>query len=393
MTESTTRSIPLAQAQPSRLAFLDGLRAVAATYVLLHHTFLTVYPQAPAGGLMGATTNWLEYGDYGVTLFIVVSGYSLMLSPIGNGLRLRGGVMTFFRRRFMRIVPAYWAALLISTILGLTVLSVWTGTHWDVSIPVTWQGFVLHVLLLQDFYGAAEINHVFWSVAIEWHIYFLFPLLLLLWRKQRMWWTTAVIVVVSTAVALGLAAQLPAYPADPAFVLWFNYLGCFTLGAAAARVAQHGGFVMMAGGTLRKPNWVLLAGVSAVITALFHNFVYAQALDTTLFGITATLLLVALSTGQVRWLRGMLQCRPLVWVGIASYSLYLLHAPIIQLVWQYVLSPLGFDIEEGPTFFVLAPISLVLSLAAARASFLLVERPFLPKSTRKAEAEEIAHPR
>jgi peptidoglycan/LPS O-acetylase OafA/YrhL len=391
MTESRTRSIPLAQAQPSRLAFLDGLRAVAATYVLLHHTFLTVYPQAPAGGAMGSATNWLEYGDYGVTLFIVVSGYSLMLSPLGNGLRLRGGVSTFFRRRFLRIVPAYWAALLISTILTLTVISVWTGTHWDVSLPVTWDSVVVHALLLQDFFGAAGINHVFWSVAIEWHIYFLFPLLLLLWRKRAMGWTTAVIVAVSTTVALIVAALLPPWSGDPAFFLWFNYLGCFTLGAAAARISRNDGVVTIRG-TLRRPNWLLLTVLGILATALAHHFLYAQALDTTLFGITATLLLVALSTGQISWLRWMLQRRALIWVGIASYSLYLLHAPIIQLVWQYLLFPLGLDIGEGATFLVLAPISLALSLAAARASYVLVERPFLPKSTRRAEAEEIAQP-
>jgi peptidoglycan/LPS O-acetylase OafA/YrhL len=391
MTESKTRSIPVAKAQPSRLAFLDGLRAVAATYVLLHHTFLTVYPQAPAGGMMGSSTHWLEYGDYGVTLFIVVSGYSLMLSPLGNGLRLRGGVTTFFRRRLMRIVPAYWAALVVSTILSLTVLSAWTGTHWDVSIPVTWDAVVVHALLLQDFSGAAGINHVFWSVAIEWHIYFLFPLLLLLWRKRGMWWTTAVIVVVSTAVALLVATMLPPWSGDPAFLLWFNYLGCFTLGAAAARISRNDGVVMIRG-TLRRPNWLLLTGAGIAVTALGHHFAYSRALDTTLFGITATLLLVALSTGQISWLRWMLQRRPLVWVGIASYSLYLLHAPIIQLVWQYLLLPLGLDIGEGATFFVLSPIALVLSLAAARVSFLLVERPFLPKSTRRAEAQEVARP-
>ncbi|PRY65386.1 peptidoglycan/LPS O-acetylase OafA/YrhL [Glaciihabitans tibetensis] len=392
MTDSKTRRTPAPKLQPARLAFLDGLRAVAAIYVLLHHTFLTVYPQAPAGGLMGQTTNWLENGDYGVTLFIVVSGYSLMLSPLGNGLRLRGGVLTFFRRRFLRIVPAYWAALLLSTILAVTVLSTWTGTHWDVSLPVTWQSVVVHSLLLQDFADAAKINHVFWSVAIEWHIYFLFPLLLVLWRRRSMWWTTAVIVVVSTAVALTVASRLPPYTADPAALLWFNYLGCFTMGAAAARVAKDGGVVSIRG-TRRRPNWWLLAALAAVATAVCHHLVYAQALETTLFGVMSALLLIALASGQIAWLRRMLQWKPLVWVGIASYSLYLLHAPIIQLVWQYLLFPLGFDIGEGATFFVLAPISLVLSIAAARASFLLVERPFLPTSTRRAEAEEIAQKR
>jgi peptidoglycan/LPS O-acetylase OafA/YrhL len=391
MTESKVRSAPAATAQPSRLAFLDGLRALAAIYVLLHHTFLTVYPQAPAGGATGAAINWLEFGDYGVTLFIVVSGYSLMLSPLGNGMRLRGGVPTFFRRRFLRIVPAYWAALLVSTILSLTVLSTWTGTHWDVSIPVTVEDVVVHVLLLQDFVGAAGINHVFWSVAIEWHIYFLFPLLLLLWRRRGMWWTTAVIVAVSTAVAFGVGATLPPYSGDPAFFLWFNYLGCFTMGAAAARVARAGG-ILQIGSVLRQPNWLLLTGVGVLATVFGHHFAYSQALDTTLFGVTAALLLVALSTDQISWLRWMLQRRPLVWIGIASYSLYLLHAPIIQLLWQYVLFPLGLEVGEGATFFALAPLALVLSIAVARVSFLVVERPFLPKSTRRAEEREIARP-
>jgi peptidoglycan/LPS O-acetylase OafA/YrhL len=383
-----TAPLPV-QAKTSRLAHLDGIRAVAALYVLLHHAWLTVYPQGAPPGIEYATTVWLEFGDYGVTLFIVVSGFSLMLAPLRNGLRVRGGVLSFYRARFLRIFPAYWTALIISAVLGLTVLGIWTGTHWDVSLPVTLRDFVVHALMFQDLSESAKINHVFWSVAVEWHIYFLFPLLLLLWRRRSMWWTTAVIVVVSVAVAWAVGAVMPPYTSDLTFFIWFHFLGCFTLGAAAARIAHAAGAVRI-GRREFTPNWALLAVLTFVGTFLAEPYIPIVAVHSTLFGLGAAFLLIALSAGQLSFVRRALQWRPLVWVGISSYSLYLLHAPILQLLWQYVLDPLGLGAEGLLTVGLLIALGLLASLPAARLSFLAVERPFLPKPTRRAEKEELA---
>lgn len=389
MSEPQTASPAPITAKPSRLAFLDGVRALAATYVVLHHAWLTVYPQEAPPGIERATTGWLEFGDFGVTLFIVVSGFSLMLAPLRNGLRVRGGVRSFYWGRFKRIIPAYWAALVLSALLGITVLSVWTGTHWDVSLPVTWKDFAVHALMLQDFNESARINHVFWSVALEWHIYFLFPLLLILWRRRSLWWTTAVIVTISVLVAWVSGAILPPYTFDLNFFIWFNFLGCFTLGASAARIAHNGGVIPIRGRTF-APNWPALGALTVILSLAAEHYLQVPAIHNTIFGLGAAFLLIGLASGQFAVARRALQWRPLVWVGICSYSLYLLHAPILQLIWQYVLDPLGLGIGNLATLAALIPLGLLVSIPVAHLSYLAAERPFLRKSTRRAEQDELA---
>ena len=153
-----------------------------------NHAWLTVYPTVGAAdnphGLLGAVTTWMVYGHFAVVAFIVVSGYSLAISTTANGARLRGGFPAFLRRRFTRIVLPYWGALALSLALATTAISADTGTHWDAALPVTVKGVVLHVLLLQDFALTGQINHALWSIALEWHIYFLFPLIL--WLRRRL---------------------------------------------------------------------------------------------------------------------------------------------------------------------------------------------------------------
>jgi len=59
-----------------------------------------------------------------------------------------------------------------------------TGTHWDVTLPVSLNDIIAHVLLLQDYLGSTpKINHVFWSIAVEWKIYFLFPIVIFFFLK------------------------------------------------------------------------------------------------------------------------------------------------------------------------------------------------------------------
>src|SRR5215218_5265657 len=99
-----------------RVGWLDGIRAGAALFVVLHHMWLAVWPSFPSNA--GPWwVGWLLYGHLAVAVFIVVSGFSLALAPLRHGARLNGGVPRFVRRRAWRILPAYWAALVLSTIV------------------------------------------------------------------------------------------------------------------------------------------------------------------------------------------------------------------------------------------------------------------------------------
>src|SRR3569623_1132063 len=106
------------------LAYLDGLRGVVALYVVIFHAFFFQSGLAP--GLLpedSTLTNrlyqllhlgdyLLEYGHLAVVIFIVLSGYSLMLEPVHSKHKwFKGGVKGYLQRRARRILPPYYAAL------------------------------------------------------------------------------------------------------------------------------------------------------------------------------------------------------------------------------------------------------------------------------------------
>jgi peptidoglycan/LPS O-acetylase OafA/YrhL len=110
----------LAGFQPERLAGLDGLRGLAAVYVVVNHVFLRTFPDYPTYHAP-FWASWFIYGRFAVVVFIVLSGFSLALSPARHGWRL-DGVGQFARRRAQRILLPYWAALAFSLVVAWLVV-------------------------------------------------------------------------------------------------------------------------------------------------------------------------------------------------------------------------------------------------------------------------------
>lgn len=148
MTQVATKAVR----QRIRLPYLDGLRGIAALAIALFHTYKFTgdtgdHEQIPiVGGV-------LQFGFLGVPVFIVLSGYLLMLPVAQNANRLPKGFIYYIRSRARRILPPYYAALALSLLLILFVpiLQQPSGTQWDSKVPVTVPDVVLHALLLQDF--------------------------------------------------------------------------------------------------------------------------------------------------------------------------------------------------------------------------------------------------
>src|SRR6059058_3271286 len=106
-------SLPAAaNPRPQRLAGLDGVRGLAALFVVVNHVFLRAFPGYPVDHAPFWASPFI-YGRFAVVVFIVLSGFSLALSPARHGWQL-DGVCRFARRRARRILPAYWAALAFS---------------------------------------------------------------------------------------------------------------------------------------------------------------------------------------------------------------------------------------------------------------------------------------
>ena len=172
--------------QPQHLDYLDSLRALAALYVIVQHALLhTQLTKMKLPWLQQLLVDSFSFGHYAVDLFIVLSGFCLMLPVVKNNGRLRTGALQFFKKRARRILPPYYLAMAASLVLIFAIIGQKTGTHWDESIPVGGKDIFTHLFLIQDLFHdtSSTINHAFWSISVEWRIYFLFPLLVLAWER------------------------------------------------------------------------------------------------------------------------------------------------------------------------------------------------------------------
>lgn len=372
------------------LPYLDSLRGVAALLVVMHHALLQFdFRPAALNAAQTGVLALLQNGHYPVNFFIVLSGYCLMLPVVKSGYHLKGGVLTFFKKRARRILPPYYLAMLFSLVLIVLLIGQKTGTHWDVSIPVTTHDVIVHLLLLQDLLESTggKINHSFWSISVEWRIYFLFPVLLLLWRKIGPARTVALMTVVAFALVGALRYLHKVYPDlnnNPNGIVP-HYLLLFTLGMLGAAISFGQNSPLARWTTAR---WtVSLALMMAVIATLSVASETISSIPWQLIdmctGVWALCLLVlchrtqAAPAGRHTALKAVMAWRPLVFVGTFGYSLYLIHAPLLQVLTQYVLTPLGLDPFTG--FVLLNTVGLAAIVLTAYGFFLLCERPFMNK--------------
>ena len=352
-------------AEPSRtgsphLPHLDGVRGLAALFVVLHHAEAEV----PTYGRLGLLGDILQLGHYSVTAFIILSGYCLTLQTLDNG-GLRGGVIAFLRRRARRLIPPYLAALAFSTVLILTLIGHKAGTKWDASLPITPRSLAMHTLFIHnwDVSEAHTINYVFWSIAVEWQIYFAFPILLAGCRRLGCGPTVTLALIAGYAGHLlvkgtSLAASSP------------HLYGMFALGMLAANVAH-------------SPTWVrwkaripwLPIGASALVVAISLLATGPQEVVDLPVGVAFACGLVLLSRPG-RW-STWLGCRPLVALGACSYSLYLVHAPLLRLILEYGIWPA--NLPRSSEFLLLSTAGVAAIVACSFLFYLGFERPFLSR--------------
>ncbi len=378
MTSSTDATSPSKNdaARPRlHLAHVEGMRALAALVVYVNHAYAQswnpIQDQYPSG-VLSLFSYSLVAGHFAVSVFIAISGFCLALPVVDAGDQLRGGVVSFFKRRARRILPPYYAALALSLLLIWTIIGAPTGSLWDVPIVIDKAAIVSHLLLVQDLFRTGRINYVFWSIAVEWHIYFIYPLLLVLLRKRGLFTMALATLVLSYVLSLAsLGTRLERANS--------HYLGLFALGVVAAYIVRSPSTVSS---RLReRPIWAKLAAASLVlvggVTAAlgFRLPHYQVALLDFCVALGACAVLVHTSVGDEGPLRKVLQWRPLVALGVFSYSLYLVHAPLLQILWQYLVVPAGLNHEA--TFLFLMTGGLGLVTAGAYGFFLLFEKPFL----------------
>lgn len=392
------------EVEPLRVGFLDGMRGLAALFVVLAHALAFNIPESAsaAGGVFstGGVVDRALYqmvdaaiivSRYAVVTFIVLSGCSLMLpvarSQEGN---LPGGLRNYAMRRARRILPPYYATLIISLVLLAVVPGMNDPGLWG-AVPAFEPDVLLsHVLLIHNWSPdwAYRINPPLWTIPIEWQIYVLFPILLLpVWRRFGELVTVVIGFAIGLALYFGLGPDRLVQSAP-----WF--LGLFALGMTAASLAYR---------HERRKQWrgVWLPGVVAGLLALFVIVAVAMRLagvefgpagwvTDIIFGSAVAVFIVHLGrvgrSGRLRSpaLRN-LEREPIVALGWFSYSLYLMHAPIVM------LAALGARALELPawTYIPSVPVGVILALIGTYLFHRVFERPFMPRHLRR-RAEALA---
>jgi len=334
--------------------------------VVIHHAHF----ESSMTGRLSLATRWLREGHFLVTFFIILSGYCLSLPTVEEG-RLHQGVFSYIRRRAWRLLPAYYAALIGSLILVGTIMGSPTGRHWDFALPVDRPAVVSHFFLVHNYEldWLYKINHVFWSIAVEWQIYFAFPILLWLNRKAGIWGTTAMVVI------LGLAG-FQALDGTRHLGLTPHYYGMFAMGVLAANLAHSPRWAY----ARDSVSWWTLMALSLLAMASIHGL-YRNDLSDVPFSVACLSLLVLLAKEPGR-LRTVLEWPGLVAIGGFSYSLYLVHAPLQHLLVEHGFKRLGFaeSFEFPFLLFVGTPLILMFAYGFHR----VFERPFLSGTRRRS---------
>ena len=373
--EQTAQAIVTSPARV-RLEFLDGLRALAALFVVFNHAWLTVWTSSSERFEVGSVpyfTSWLRYGPFAVGLFIVLSGFCLMLPIIGDHNKADVDAFFFLKKRALRILPPYYCALACSLALIFIGIGVKTGNIWDSSLPVTGKGVVTHLLLIHNMFPQynRQIDYPLWSIAVEWQIYFLFPLWIFAWRRAGALKTTLAIIFTGYAGSL-LLRHTPLHGLTP------QYLSLFGAGMLAAAMSYAPGHKWRF--CRERLPWKVVALLSlSLLMFVCHRqgmqvFSHDASINA-LIGVAALALLVIVSGQKQSVPQRFLESKCLTSVGAFSYSLYLIHAPLLQLFWQRALLPMHLD--KSVVFLLLIAPGVPLIIGASYLFYLICERPFM----------------
>lgn len=303
---------------------LDGLRAIAVVWVMLKHytsPFNQIFVQE--SHVWRVFQQVVDLGWLGVDIFFVISGFLITKILSTHPVTTWPTYRHFILRRVKRLIPAYLACIIIFTVVATMFvsgskvlnnsLSLWTMTSNIQS------AFVNRTALMDSYFNLVH----FWSLAVEWHFYLIFPLLV--WRFKS-FTATAVVIIVFTFISRMLMHFLDV--SDNAFysftfcrmdslaigcllALWHKKLNTSQsqvvawLGACSFTILVY--HISQAPLTFKKLPWMQLYGYTLIALSI------------------AMMLVVVVNASKRSLIVWLLERKSLTAVGRASYSLYIWH--------------------------------------------------------------------
>ena len=345
---------------------LDGLRAFAVLAVIAYHMGM---PWAPSGLL-------------GVTVFFVLSGYlitSLLLIEWDNTKKI--DLPQFWLRRVRRLFPAIVFVILCTAAL-CTVFdhALLTKMRDDVVAALLWftnWWYTFRDMSYFDALGAPSPLTHFWSLAIEEQFYLIWPVVLFIAHKAHVKRTTMRNTTLVLALLSALEMALLFDPqADPSRVYYGTDTRAFSLLIGAWLAFVWPSHLLGAKGSVRltKRTRQVLDGVGILaLVALLGIIVFVSGFSPFLYrgGILLasifTAIVIAVMVHPASLLGSIASAKPLVWIGLRSYGIYLWHYPLLLL-----MNPRN-AMGETPWWMYLVQLAVVFACAAF--SYRFVENP------------------
>ncbi|CAO3432505.1 acyltransferase family protein [Azospirillum endophyticum] len=304
------------QTNPGHLHSLTPLRGIAALWVVLYHYSFQYFPNLHPDSY----THLVQKGYLAVDLFFMLSGFVLTHVYHGTFSRSVGDkYWSFLRARIARLYPLHLAVLLLFVATALATRAVeYAATGSFPAIPLKGAesigALVANLFMLQGLYASMlSWNYPAWSISLEFMAYLVFPFALpWVWRAGG---RTQVLLAVAALATLGALAWVTQDNLNqwdgpqallrclPEFLLGTLLYSAFRSGLAASVLSSD----------------LTTAGIVLAILMLLHT----GGPDLLAVPLFALLILAAVANrGRAA---GMLNVRPLVWLGDVSYSLYLIH--------------------------------------------------------------------
>ncbi|MFI0408647.1 acyltransferase family protein [Actinomadura sp. 3N508] len=346
-----------------RMEWLDALRGLAALVVVFEHSLDVLLPEVRA-----TASPWFDFGRYGVFVFFLVSGYVVPFS-----LERRGSVRHFWAGRFFRLYPAWCVSLALALLLGAAGMSY--------GLPAAlgerpWASALAHMTMLQDLLGVPNAVNVYWTLSYEMVFYLLVTAMFVAGVHRSSArvalgfgvgaailgvalpsgllasrWPGGTILAAALFLAVGLAAMVSrrrAVRRTGVAVVAALALGLLVLDSRIGAIESLCIIATMFAGTAvrgiqdgRLRTWPAVAMVAVVpaftlVAGLRSPTALALNANPEPLGIDWT---IAVAAAWLTFLGGLaLRNRPmpraLVWSGLVSYSLYLLHPLVIQAIWH-----------------------------------------------------------
>ena len=367
---------------------LDGLRALAVGLVLLFHAW-NQQPDFLAPG------QWEErypmyYTRTGLHLFFVLSGFLLFL-PYARWLFHKAGrpsATNFYKRRALRVGPAYLVCLTLLTLLG---------PHTAAAA----EDWLLHTTFLFNLRPQSifSINGVFWTMAVEVQFYLLLPALAwVAWRQStHMGALRATLTLVAGLTITSLVSSLAGKIVNPGgdHLIWTGLVGprsvTYFLSVFGAGIGCSVAYTYLSRvrrllpAEVHRLTWagsgIFLFGVGLGTALVFTSAISISFGRSSLFGLVYASVLFGAMFGAPL-LRQPFEARPVRFLGLISYSLYLWHLVVLSAVMPS-LQHVGDSTDRVGVGIV---VGLFGAVPIAYVSYLVSERPFIAARRRAHDA-------